>query len=699
MATDIGARVGLQGEREFRQALGSINDSLKTMGSEMKLVTSQFAGQEKSMEALTAQNEVLRSRMDALAQKADLQKAKLQQLDEAGIDPTSKEYQKLLRELYATETQMNQTEKQIRDNEDAMDDLGKEVEDEADAAEKAAESNGKFGSVLGAMGKAAAAAAAAVGAAVGAVAKMTVDAAYAADDLNTMAKTTGISTRELQRWQYASEQIDVSLDTLSGSMTKLTSNMANASKGTGNAYEAFKQLGIEVKNQDGSLRDRNEVFSETIKALGQIENETERDAVAMNIFGKSAKDLNPLIMGGAEALQELGDQAEAAGLILSQDALDELNLVSDAMDTFKATTSAASNALMVGFAEPLAGALDTATGYIMQLVGAFQNAGWDGLSEAFGDVLVDLTGKINEYLPRVVKFGMDIVNSVVLGITQMLPEIIRTAATVMTTLMTGIIEMLPQLIPVAVETVLALTDALVDNVDTLVDAAIAITLALASGLIDAMPKLLEKAPVIIDKLVTALVTNAPKLLVAAAQLIGQLVTGLLGNLGRIGEAAGSIVGTILKGLVGALASFMDAGGQIVAGIWKGIQAKAEWIKKKIADFGAGLVRGFKGVLGIASPSKVFADEIGANMALGIGEGFADTMRKVEDDMNGAIPLPDVPDLGTVGNGGPAMIGGAGISAADLRAALEGMAVVMDGRRVGQLVTGYQQEAARVGRIG
>lgn len=699
MAADIGARVGLQGEREFRQALGSINDSLKTMGSEMKLVTSQFAGQEKSMEALTAQNDILRSRMDALAQKADLQKAKLQQLDEAGIDPTSKEYQKLLRALYATETQMNQTEKQIRDNEDAMDDLGKEVEDEAKAAEKAAESNKKFGSVLGTMGKAAAAAAAAVGAAVGAVAKMTVDAAYAADDLNTMAKTTGISTRELQRWQYASEQIDVSLDTLSGSMTKLTSNMSSASKGTGNAYEAFRQLGVEVKNQDGSLRDRNEVFNETIKALGEIENGTERDAVAMSIFGKSAKDLNPLIMGGVDALQELGDQAESAGLILSQDALDQLNLVSDAMDTFKATTGAASKALVVGFAEPLAGALDTATGYIMQLVGAFQDAGWDGLADAFGDVLVDLTGKINEYLPQLVDFGMSIVNNVVLGIANMLPEIIATAAMIMTTLMTGIIELLPQLIPVAVETVLALTEALVDNVDTLVDAAIAITLALAAGLIDALPKLLEKAPVILDKLVTAIVTNAPKLLVAAAQMIGMLISGIIGNLGMIGQAAGSIVGTILKGLVNSLYSFMDAGAQIVTGIWKGIQGKAAWFKDQIKGFFSGILNGVKKTLGIASPSKVFADEIGANMALGIGKGFSDTMRKVEDDMSGAIPLPDVPELGTVGNAGGATVGGVGISAADLRAALEGMAVVMDGRRVGQLVTGYQQEAARVGYIG
>lgn len=722
---DVGMRVGVDGEKEFRSALSSIDGDLKAMGAEMKAVTSAFLGNEKSVRALTAQNELLTNRFETLTEKAEIQRRQLENLDKAGVDPTSEEYRKLQRELYGTEAEMNKTAFAIQQNTERLENNGLTAAEAAKSQEKAAKETAraqekaakeaaeaekqaakeaeaaharhvaavkKVTAALAAMG-------AAVGAAVGAVAKMTVDAAYAADDLNTMAKTTGLSTRELQRFQFASEQIDVSLDTLTGSMSKLTKNMATASKGTGDTYKAFKQLGVEVKNQDGSLRDRNDVFNETIAALGRIENETERDAVAMQIFGKSAQDLNPLIMGGVDALQALGDQAEEAGLILSQDALDQLNLVSDAMDTFKATTSSASKALVVGFAEPLAGALNTATGYVMQLVGAFQDAGWDGLSEAFGDVLVDLTGKINEYLPKIVDFGMDIVSSVVLGIAQMLPEIITTAATIMTTLMTGIIELLPQLIPVAVETVLALTEALVDNVDTLVDAAIAITLALGSGLIDALPKLLEKAPVILDKLVTAIVTNAPKLLVAAAQLIGQLVAGIIGSLGRIGEAAGSIVGTILKGLVGALAGFVDAGGQIVAGIWQGIQGKAEWFKQQVRNFFSGIVNGVKRVLGIASPSKVFESEIGENMALGVGKGFVETMRKVEADMNGAIPLPDVPDLGTSGAAAAKRPFAIGFSPAELREALSGMAVIMDGRKVGRLVTGYQLEAARVGSIG
>lgn len=159
-----------------------------------------------------------------------------------------------------------------------------------------------------------------------------------ADDLNTMSKVTGLTTAELQKFAYASEIIDVSADTLTGSMAKMIKNMANAQKGTGDAKKAFEDLGIAYEN-NGQLIDKNVVFSNTIDALAKVGNETERDAKAMQIFGKSAQDLNPLILGGADALKQLGDEAERNGLILSQEQLDKLNVFNDKIDTFKAKLS------------------------------------------------------------------------------------------------------------------------------------------------------------------------------------------------------------------------------------------------------------------------------------------------------------------------------------------------------------------------
>lgn len=689
MATNIGPKIGIEGEAQFKREIASINSNLKTMGSEMKSVTSAFIGNEKSVEALTAQNEVLGSRMDALAGKTDLLKTRLKEMDDAGVDPSSEAYQRLLRQLYDTEAEMNKTEAEIKQNQSAMDGLGDETEETAKALDDGAKSGSRFADVLKAelLSKAITAGIKALGEGIKKLGGAVIDAAYAADDLNTLAKTTGLSTTELQRFQFAADNIDVSLDTLTGSMSKLTKNMVSASKGTGDTFKAFQKLGVEVKNQDGSLRDRNEVFNETIAALGKIENETERDAVAMQIFGKSAQDLNPLILGGADALQELGDQAEAAGLILSQDSLDQLNLVSDAMDTFKATTGAAGKVFVADFAEPLATGVNTLTGYIQQMTSAFSEGGFDALGEVIGNVLLDITDKLNEYLPQVVEFASGIINNLVLGITQMLPSIIQSAATIMTTLLTGLVDLIPQLIPVAVETVLTIVDALINNVSSLVDAAVAIILALSTGLIDALPTLIDKAPQIIQSLVDAIIANAPKLIVAAAQVIGQLVVGIIGSLGRIGEAAGSIVGTILTGLVNALASFVEAGGQIVSGIWQGIKGKAEWFKQQVKNFFSGIVNGVKKTLGIHSPSRVFAG-IGTNMALGLGEGFEGTMSRVERDMRQAVPT-------VMGGMQPLSLPAAlPATGADIAGALSGLTVVMDGRKVGQLVTSRQATATR-----
>ena len=160
--------------------------------------------------------------------------------------------------------------------------------------------------------------------------------ASAADDINTLAKQTGLSTDEIQKFQYASELIDVDIEVLTGSMAKLVRNMSSAKDGTGQAYEAFQALGISIQDSSGNLRNNQDVFNEAVEALSKIEEETQRDAYAMAIFGRSAQELNPLILGGTQQLKEFGDELERNGLILSQSELDKLNEFNDKIDTFKA---------------------------------------------------------------------------------------------------------------------------------------------------------------------------------------------------------------------------------------------------------------------------------------------------------------------------------------------------------------------------
>lgn len=653
MPTNIGPKIGVDGEKEFRQEISQINTSLKTMGAEMDKVTSAFIDNENSVEALTAKNEVLQAKFDELSKKADVQKARLKELDDAGVDPTSASYQKLLQDLYKTETQMNKTEAEIKGNTTEMDNLGKETDDAAKSLDKGAESSKRMGDNLKAnlLSEAIIGGVKALGDGLKKLGGAILDAANAADELNTLAVKTGISTEELQKLQYAAGTVDVSVETVAGSIGKLTKTMSSAASGSGAAADAFAKLGVAVTNDDGTFRDRNEVFQEAIVALGQITDETERDATAMEIFGKSATELNPLIMGGAEALAELGAHAEETGLILSGDALDSLANLSDRFDVLKNTASLAGQQFLAQFAGPLTDAIDTVIGYVERLVGAFQSGGFAELGKEAGKVASDMAAAFTSVLPDIANFASNVIVTLVDGLISMLPSVVESALTIVTSLVGAITDALPELIPVAVDAILTIVDTLTnpDMLGQLVDAAITLTLALANGLIAALPQLLAQAPIIVKNLVSAIVENAPKLLASAFEVVGTLANGIVSNLGMIGQAAGDIIGTLVNGLAGVFVEMWQVGGQIVQGVWQGIQDWASWLWENVKNFFTNIVNGVKETLGIASPSKVFAG-IGENMALGVGMGFDNTMDRVERDMMSSIPIPSV-DVGAVGGFG------------------------------------------------
>ena len=167
-------------------------------------------------------------------------------------------------------------------------------------------------------------------------------AAYA-DEITTMSKQTSMSTQALQEYKYMAALTDTDLNVITGSLTKLTKNMDSAKGGTGAAAEAFKTLGVDVTDSNEQLRDTNAVFDEAITALGQIQNETERDALAMQIFGKSAKDLNPMIEAGGDALAEFRQEASDVGYVLDEETLDKLGEVQDGFDRLGLAADSAKN--------------------------------------------------------------------------------------------------------------------------------------------------------------------------------------------------------------------------------------------------------------------------------------------------------------------------------------------------------------------
>ena len=199
-----------------------------------------------------------------------------------------------------------------------------------------------------------------VGGLAGALASSTMDMSKTADDLLTLSTQTSLTTDQLQEFEYASELVDVSTDTLRGSLVKLTNNMQTAATGTGSAAEAFKKLHVKVSDSSGKLKDNYEVFLKTIDALGKVKNETERDALAMDIFGRSATDLNPLTEAGSGRLEELAEQAHEVGYVVDNETLQSFGELDDAMqkldkqgDAVKRSFAEALLPIITAFAEAL----------------------------------------------------------------------------------------------------------------------------------------------------------------------------------------------------------------------------------------------------------------------------------------------------------------------------------------------------------
>lgn len=186
-----------------------------------------------------------------------------------------------------------------------------------------------------------------------ALANLTLEQAAAAGEIQDVAMQTGLSTEAVQRYQYACDLIGVSFDTVASSQAKMIQSMADVQSGSETATATWNQLGIEVMNADGSLRDAQEVFLEVIDVLGQIENVTQRDAVSMEIFGRSAQDLNPLIVQGTDAFQALCDEASKVGTVLTDVQLEALAGVDDALIRFNERLDAGEKAMALKFTPAL----------------------------------------------------------------------------------------------------------------------------------------------------------------------------------------------------------------------------------------------------------------------------------------------------------------------------------------------------------
>ena len=343
------------------KALRDIAKSTRDIDKELRAVTNDLKFNPTSVELWRQKQTLLTSKISETEKKLQVLKQAQAKMDAQGVDKNSEEYRKLQREIISTESKLKTFKSQLA----SVGNVKLKV-----LSEQFKDVGNKLTTVGNALKGVSAAAAVVVATMTGAAIK----SGKWADDLNTMSKQYGISVAELQKYQRASDLVDVSVETMAKSHTKLTKSMSNASDGSKKQAEAFKQLGVNVTNSDGSLRDTNEVFDEVIAALGKMDNATERDALAMKIFGKSAQELNPLIADGGETYKKVADIFEKYGLEpVDQESIDKANQFNDSLNTIKMIGQTTFATVGAKIAEALAPALEKLVDLIGQVAGWISN--------------------------------------------------------------------------------------------------------------------------------------------------------------------------------------------------------------------------------------------------------------------------------------------------------------------------------------
>lgn len=339
------------------KALREINNSTRSLDKELKQVNNALKFNPTNVELWRQKQELLTQKVEETKNKVDVLKQAQAQMDASGVDKNSQEYRKLQREIIVAENQAKNFENQLRQVGNVN-------------LKAASEQVKEMGSKLTAAGEAMKGVSMAAAGVVAGLGAVSVKAGKAADDLNTMSKVTGIGTQELQKYSYAADLVDVSVEAIAGANKKLAKNAYAAANGSKTQAAAFEAIGVSVTDANGNLKDSEQIFQEVITALGSMTNETERDALAQKLMGKSAAELNPLIEDGGETYKKVAETLKQYDLdYVDQDTLDKANAFNDSLDTMKLIGTVAIQQVGSELAATLAPALEK----VVDLVGRFAN--------------------------------------------------------------------------------------------------------------------------------------------------------------------------------------------------------------------------------------------------------------------------------------------------------------------------------------
>ena len=654
MADSFGLKIGLEGEKEFKKALADINQSFKVLGSEMKLATSQFDKNDKSVEALAARNKVLRKEIDEQTTKIDTLRKALQNAA-TSFGENDRRTQNWQIQLNNAEAALNDMNRELDENEKAIKEGGK-------AAEESGSKFEGFGKVLKTVGVALGAVAVAAGAAavklgkeviaayadyeqlVGGVDTLFKDSSqeiqrYAANAYKTaglsaneyMETVTGFSASLIQSLggdtEKAAKYADMAITDMSDNANKMGTDMSSIQ----NAYQGFAKQNYTMLDNlklgyGGTKQEMERLLADAEKISGvKYDISSYADVVeaihvmqeSMDIAGTTAKEAEATISGSVNALK-----SAVSNLIVGfGDADADMELLCNHMvDAFKTVV-----ANITPVIENIVAALPTALDALLTAVGELLPTLLEAVTELFSQVLETLLSLLPQLIPAAVSALMTIVNTLI----ENLPLLIEAAVQLVSTLVTGIADALPTLIPAAVQAIVTIVQGLVDSLPMLLDAALQLITGLAQGLLDAIPVLIAALPEIINGIITFLLDSIPQIIETGIQLLTSLVTALPEIITAIVQAIPQIISGIVNALVGNIDKIIMAGVQLFVALIENLPTIIVEIVKAVPQIIAGIVKAFGSLM-----YKIV--EIGGNIVKGLWDGITQLASWLWDKVSGWI---------------------------------------------------------------
>ena len=426
----------------------------------------------------------------------------------------------------------------------------------------------------------------------------------------------------------------------------------NLKLGFAGTKEGMQQLLDKANDYNASIG-KNTNYQ--ISSYADIVNAIHDVQTQMDITGTTAKEASTTITGSANAMKSAWKNL-LTGMADDNANFDQLiqNLV-DSVVTFGNNIIPRIQTTIKGVAKMVSSLLKEVVPKLVEEIPPLIQETLPIIMEAIQTVLTSIVGA----LPQIVQALSTLIPDIVQMLLSMLPQLIEVGLNVIVTLIQGITEALPQLIKMLPDIIMQIVDTLVNNLPLIIDTGIELIFALIDGIIEALPDLIDKIPEIIDKLVMAISNNLPKIIEAGItliiklaeglikaipqliskipQIINSLVNGIKNYYSRLWQIGGELLNKVKDGIVNGIGSLVNVGKNLVEGLWNGINNAKQWVLDKIKGFGKSILDGIKNIFGIHSPSTVFRDEVGKNLALGLGEGFTEEMKNVASDMQGAIP--------------------------------------------------------------